>query len=66
MRFGKLKRADLRRPRAADGARASGAGSHGSSDASAFHPEAPPSRTKWTRRVPHPVLTGHASSLTPY
>jgi hypothetical protein len=26
----------------------------------------PPSRTKWTRRVPHPVLTGHAASLTPY
>jgi hypothetical protein len=23
-------------------------------------------RTKWTRRVPHPVLTGHAASLTPY
>jgi hypothetical protein len=28
------------------------------------HP--PPSRTKWTRRVPHPVLIGHAASLTPY
>ena len=28
---------------------------------------APPSpRTKWTRRVPHPVLIGHAASLTPY
>jgi hypothetical protein len=25
----------------------------------------PPSRTKWTRRVPHPVLIGHAASLTP-
>jgi len=23
----------------------------------------PPPRTKWTRRVPHPVLTGHAASL---
>jgi hypothetical protein len=23
----------------------------------------PPSRTKWTRRVPHPVLIGHAASL---
>jgi hypothetical protein len=22
-------------------------------------------RTKWTRRVPHPVLIGHAASLTP-
>jgi hypothetical protein len=29
--------------------------------------EVPPlSRTKWTRRVPHPVLIGHAASLTPY
>ena len=30
--------------------------------------QAPPpsSRTKWTRRVPHPVLIGHAASLTPY
>jgi len=27
-------------------------------------PPAPP-RTKWTRRVPHPVLIGHAASLTP-
>ena len=26
----------------------------------------PPLRTKWTRRVPHPVLIGHAASLTPY
>jgi hypothetical protein len=26
----------------------------------------PPSRTKWTRRVPHPVLIGHAAPLTPY
>ena len=25
-----------------------------------------PSRTKWTRRVPHPVLIGHAASLPPY
>ena len=29
-------------------------------------PSPPPSRTKWTRRVPHPVLIGHAASLTPY
>ena len=27
---------------------------------------APPPLTKWTRRVPHPVLIGHAASLTPY
>ena len=26
----------------------------------------PPPRTKWTRRVPHPVLIGHAASRTPY
>ena len=25
-----------------------------------------PPRTKWTRRVPHPVLIGHTASLTPY
>jgi hypothetical protein len=33
--------------------------------AQAFAPP-PPSRTKWTRRVPHLVLIGHAASLTPY
>jgi len=26
----------------------------------------PPRRTKWTRRVPPPVLIGHAASLNPY
>ena len=26
-------------------------------------PSTPPPRTKWTRRVPHPVLIGHAASL---
>jgi hypothetical protein len=29
-------------------------------------PPTHPPRTKWTRRVPHPVLIGHAASLTPY
>jgi len=29
-------------------------------------PLPPPPCTKWTRRVPHPVLIGHAASLTPY
>ena len=29
-------------------------------------PPSPTPRTKWTRRVPHPVLIGHAASLTPY
>ena len=29
-------------------------------------PPPPPPRTKWTRRVPYPVLSGHAASLTPY
>jgi len=28
-------------------------------------PNPPPSRTKWTRRVLHPVLIGHAASFTP-
>jgi hypothetical protein len=28
-------------------------------------PPRPPPRTKWTRRVPHPVLIGHAASLNP-
>ena len=31
----------------------------------AMRPPTPP-RTKWTRRVPHPVPIGHAASLTPY
>ena len=26
--------------------------------------DAPPPRTKWTRRVPHPVLIGHVASLS--
>ena len=30
-----------------------------------FRPLPPPPRTKWTRRVPHPVLIGHVSSLLP-
>ena len=29
-------------------------------------PPPPPPRTKWTRRVPHPVLIGHAASLGRY
>jgi hypothetical protein len=29
-------------------------------------PVPPPPRTNRTRRVPHPVLIGHAASLTPY
>jgi hypothetical protein len=29
-------------------------------------PPPPPSRTKWTRLVPLPVLSGHVSSLAPY
>jgi hypothetical protein len=34
----------------------------------AVPPPSPPTSplTKWTRRVPHPVLIGHAASLTPY
>ena len=30
------------------------------------HGAPPPPRTKWTRRVPHPVLIGHAASLASY
>ena len=40
---------------------ASAAARHGTRAA-----EPPPPGTKWTRRVPHPVLSGHAASLTPY
>jgi len=29
-------------------------------------PPPPRPRSNWTRRVPHPVLIGHAASLTPY
>ena len=29
-----------------------------------FEVHVPPPRTKWTRRVPHPVLIGHAASLS--
>ena len=35
-------------------------------DPARWVPPPPPPRTKWTRRVPHPVLIGHAASLTPY
>ena len=31
-----------------------------------WHVPPPPPRTKWSRRVPHPVLIGHAASLAPY
>ena len=35
-----------------------------SADEEGASPPTPP-RTKWTRCVPHPVLIGHAASLTP-
>ena len=40
------------------------AGRDGARDARllAFAMGSPPPRTKWTRRVPHPVLIGHAAS----
>ena len=36
----------------------------GTSTSQESPPPPPPPRTKWTRRVPHPVLIGHAASLT--
>jgi flagellar biosynthesis GTPase FlhF len=42
-----------------------GAGSGAAGGAAADGGTPPPSpRTKWTRRVPHPVLIGHAASLS--
>ena len=60
--------------RAAEGVGAIARGARGADSMSvaarerapACPPAPPPSRTKWTRRVPHPVLIGHAASLTPY
>ena len=43
---------------------AAGEGGAGGVSVETFPP--PPPRTKWTRRVPHPVLIGHVASLTPY
>ena len=49
-------------PRATRRARAAPGG-----PCAARSPRAGPSPSiKWTRRVPHPVLSGHAASLTPY
>jgi hypothetical protein len=52
---------------------AAGAGSLGGEMAAALQglvaarkSQVPPPRIKWTRRVPHPVLIGHAASLAPY
>ena len=42
-----------------------GAGANAVGDARA-PPPPPLSRTNRTRHVPHPVLIGHAASLTPY
>jgi len=41
-------------------------GSRSGAGAARHCASSPPPRTKWTRRVPHPVLIGHAASLTPY
>ena len=46
--------------------RASGAILRGAARCRRPPPPPPPPRTKWTRRVPHPVLIGHAASLIPY
>jgi len=42
-----------------------GARLRGESEEAERH-EFPPPRTKWTRRVPHPVIIGHVASLTPF
>jgi len=46
---------------AAGGGGARGGGGGGGGRAA---PPPPPPRTKWTRRVPHLVLIGHAASLS--
>ena len=46
------------------GAARGGAGAAAGREAGGGRP--PPPRTNRTRRVPHPVLIGHAASLTPY
>ena len=68
--------ARFERPKTAGSSRADSArsGSRGSAeearapwDYTAQDPPPPlPSRTNWTRLVPHPVLSGHVSSLAPY
>ena len=55
---GRVETPRLRLPAAAGAAGAAGAAAAGG------RPPPPPPRTKWTRRVPHPVLIGHAASLT--
>ena len=42
----------------------SGKGGGGARRVEKGPPPPPPPRTKWTRRVPHPVLIGHISSLS--
>ena len=56
----------LRRARDAAGARAAYEAAARARPVPPPPPPPPPPRTKWTRRVPHPVLIGHAASLTPY
>jgi hypothetical protein len=38
----------------------------GAEDGEDAPPPPTPPRTKWTRRVPHLVLIGHAAPFTPY
>jgi len=56
----------LRCARPPDPRRARGTGTRGCCTGTRTRPPPPLPRTKWTRRVPHPVLIGHAASLTPY
>ena len=50
----------------AAGARPGGGGCAAGGARARAERRCPPPRTNWTRRIPQPVLIGHAASLTPY
>ena len=60
------KRRSLAQPRGAGGRGDTRCVSTAPSNENLFWRSSPRPRTKWTRRVPHPVLIGHVASLTPY
>ena len=59
-----LKELLYRQPGLAEGEKIAGVKLWGKVIGTRADPPPPPPRTKWTRRVPHPVLIGHAASLT--